>query len=530
MHRSLPPRPDPESDRKRAKSLRKGHAAAAPQALERIAVHHPRLRGKAPAEVAAAPFKLADAQLVVAREYGINSWPRLIALIDFLREDHARREALFLAAAVDDRPKPAADMLAHAPQLADASLQAACATANAARVEALLARNARGATADDGPLGAPPLWTLCWSNLRADADDDEARATIARHLLAAGADPDCSAERDASWGRHRFGALYGAIDNRRPELARVLLEAGADPSDGESLYHAAEHPDTRCIELLLQHGASLEPKGNAMVRALDQPGTERARLLLAAGADVNARCGPMFEHMPLHHVARRGWGLDVVDLLLEHGAELEVKDPEGRTPYQLAMLHGNRAIAEHLRTRGADPATDRRQELVAACVVGDREGAQRVLDGGATRIEDLDETDHAMLVIAAGRGFTEGVQLMLDLGFPLETVGGEWWGPGLTVAAGAGHPETMQVFLDRGADPELENRHGGTALGAVAWLSTHWGNDDVFARGRTEAQRQRALVECVDRLVAAGAAVHDRHVVNASPEVAEALRRHGASG
>jgi hypothetical protein len=68
--RSIPVRPHLDSDRKRAKALVKARAAGDARALARI-------RASAPPEaIAAARFRLADAQLVVAREYGVESWPR----------------------------------------------------------------------------------------------------------------------------------------------------------------------------------------------------------------------------------------------------------------------------------------------------------------------------------------------------------------------------------------------------------------------------------------------------------------------
>jgi ankyrin repeat protein len=529
MTRSLPARPDPESDRKRAKALKKAHAEGSREALARIASYHPRFRGAQPAQIAAARFRLADAQLVVAREYGVESWPRLLALIGFLRADFGARVALFLEAAVGESARRAQDLLARAPELAGASLQAACAAGDERAAAAALERDPEAARRPDGPLAAPPLWTLCWSNIGVGVEAVErARAAIAARLLRAGADPGASGERESSWGRHRFGALYGAVHHDRPALVEVLLEAGADPDDGESLYHATEHANARCLALLLQHGAKPTAEGNALCRALDQATLAPVRLLLEAGADPNGRSGPIFEHMPLHHVALRGWAAPAIDLLLEFGAELEVRDPRGRTPYQVARRHGHLATAEHLLARGADATLSPRDRLVAACAAGDAGAARALVASGEARLDALEPEDHALLARAAECGRSQAVRALLDLGFPLEAEGGDWRGTGLNHAAHAAHPDTLRLFLERGADPERENEHGGTALGALCWSSTHWDGNDIFSPGRSEAQRQRDLVACADLLVAAGAELRPSHLANASPEVADALRRHGA--
>ena len=70
--RHFPVRPDLEQLRHQAKDLLRAVRRADPSALAELARHHPR-----PPEAGAA--KLADAQLVLARSYGLASWPRLVS-------------------------------------------------------------------------------------------------------------------------------------------------------------------------------------------------------------------------------------------------------------------------------------------------------------------------------------------------------------------------------------------------------------------------------------------------------------------
>lgn len=58
--------------RARAKDLRKAVGKRRPDALERVRRHHPTYDGNA------AGFTLRDAQLTIAREYGLASWPELM--------------------------------------------------------------------------------------------------------------------------------------------------------------------------------------------------------------------------------------------------------------------------------------------------------------------------------------------------------------------------------------------------------------------------------------------------------------------
>lgn len=86
--RALPDRPNLEHVRKEAKSLLRQLKSANRAALERAAAVHAHLRTKEATRV-----QLADAQLVIAREYGFSSWPRLVHYFrDVERQQHANRQ------------------------------------------------------------------------------------------------------------------------------------------------------------------------------------------------------------------------------------------------------------------------------------------------------------------------------------------------------------------------------------------------------------------------------------------------------
>src|ERR1700733_625328 len=74
--KQLPARPSLEQYKKQAKDLARDCALGLPAALERIARHHPRLHNQPHSQIQAASFSLTDAQLVLAREHGFESWPK----------------------------------------------------------------------------------------------------------------------------------------------------------------------------------------------------------------------------------------------------------------------------------------------------------------------------------------------------------------------------------------------------------------------------------------------------------------------
>lgn len=76
-----------EQQKKRARELQRAAAAGDPAARARFAARHPRA-----AEAADAPA-LSDAQLVVARELGLPSWPRLKAHVLAMERERAAMAA-----------------------------------------------------------------------------------------------------------------------------------------------------------------------------------------------------------------------------------------------------------------------------------------------------------------------------------------------------------------------------------------------------------------------------------------------------
>ena len=98
MSNSLPARADLGQLRRRAKELRDAARRGDTPASERFARHHPSGRQDA--------VSLAAAQLVIARELGFLSWPRLKAAIDADAVSRGEVPA-FLAASVEGRLRQA---------------------------------------------------------------------------------------------------------------------------------------------------------------------------------------------------------------------------------------------------------------------------------------------------------------------------------------------------------------------------------------------------------------------------------------
>ena len=95
MSKSLPSRPNLEQLKNQAKDLLKGFKSADADALKQIRENHPDYSNASETEIRGGKFSLSDAQLVVAREYGFASWPKLKEHVDSLLLETADPLELF---------------------------------------------------------------------------------------------------------------------------------------------------------------------------------------------------------------------------------------------------------------------------------------------------------------------------------------------------------------------------------------------------------------------------------------------------
>ena len=99
VSRGLPERPHLDVPKREARELLDQWRKGDPDAVERVRHRHPRFRDADHSAVEAEAFRLADAQLVIAREYGFAHWTELKQRI----EANALARELLVAIRTDDR-------------------------------------------------------------------------------------------------------------------------------------------------------------------------------------------------------------------------------------------------------------------------------------------------------------------------------------------------------------------------------------------------------------------------------------------
>jgi ankyrin repeat protein len=208
---------------------------------------------------------------------------------------------------------------------------------------------------------------LMWAVHRVDHE-------LVRELLARGADPDVRNVLGAT-------ALAEAASLSDATMVEMLLKAGADPNLGNDdhqtpLMIAARVGSRPIAEKLLKAGARVNERERyreqtALMWAVAANAPDVVELLIRHGAEVDVRAAandwgnqitsePRAQYRnaggltPLLFATRFNC-LECVKLLLDAGADIDRPTPEGVTPLMNAIDNNNFEIANYLLDRGANP-------------------------------------------------------------------------------------------------------------------------------------------------------------------------------
>ncbi|KAJ6215941.1 hypothetical protein RDWZM_010441 [Blomia tropicalis] len=157
-----------------------------------------------------------------------------------------------------------------------------------------------------------------------------------------------------------------AIKNGHLQCAELLLKSGADPNARYFLgseINLISPLNVMCLEMLLKYGAAPDSRDRSgltpLMKACRHPqGYAAAKILIHYGADVNAITSERHDYRSVLHYAVLSNNIDIVRLLLHHGANARYIFPTASaqkpTPLDFALLSGNVEMVKLLINAGAD--------------------------------------------------------------------------------------------------------------------------------------------------------------------------------
>lgn len=485
----LPEHPDLDQLKRQAKDLLRAARAHDAAALARFRIL-PAFAHVAATDLARTLLALHDAQSVIAREHGFDSWNDVRERIEELTLEFEGAVAEFIQAATDGRRDRAERLLALHPAIARANLQTALLLGDAEAVESRLVDRPQRATERGGPRGWEPLHYVCYTAIGSRSEVREAGlVAIARRLMALGADPNLR----FPWLHHDVHrpVLWGAVCvvGSLP-LAAALLEAGANPSDGVTLPLAAGGGDTAALDLLLKHGVDVNrpwaTDGSSPLYAILHWSrtADGVRWLLRHGADPD----PVFAdngETPLHAVAA-SWDAGLAEELVSRGADIARRRSDGRTAYAIAELNGNRDVAAWLLAHGAPDTLSDVDRLVAACSRGDRTTVEAILRDDPNLRRAIGPEHYPAFYGAAERNDLPALGAMLSCGFDPNRGDESIGRTALHAAAMEGWPDAVRLLLAHGASVDARDRefNAPPLIWAAEGARTHRSGRDHAAVGR----------------------------------------------
>jgi ankyrin repeat protein len=289
---------------------------------------------------------------------------------------------------------------------------------------------------------------------------------------------------------HKVPPIHGAVFGNKIQCYKKLLKAGADVNallpDGDSpLIIAATLNQKEIVTLLLQNGADIN-YGNKERTALDHAlkhGVELVQLFLKYKPNLN-RQSPDLGYTTLHFACEYD-NLDVINCLLEHGADTKIKSKNLLTPLLVAIVNSNKEIALKLIERDPSVVNDCMYEIpikLSPMIFAVQENFDEVIRALIKHGAHLynDECNTTPLQIAATKGLDSIVTTLIEVGASVNrpNANGE-----LPLFFAVDNLSTVKILLDNSAEVNAKNKFAMTPLHYAAFRGKLDSVEQLIKRG-----------------------------------------------
>uniref|UniRef100_A0A3P9IJF0 E3 ubiquitin-protein ligase MIB2 n=2 Tax=Oryzias latipes TaxID=8090 RepID=A0A3P9IJF0_ORYLA len=255
---------------------------------------------------------------------------------------------------------------------------------------------------------------------------------------------------------------------------RELVQKHPDKVDiknqGKTALQVAAHQGhMEVVKALLQANCSVEVKDEDGDTALHYAAfgnqAEIARLLLSKGANVNLLNNSMCT--ALHIAVNKGF-TDVVRVLTEHSADVNLQDSYGDTPLHDAIAKDFRSIIEMLVVVPSIDFTQQNHRgfnlLHHAALKGNKLATEKILARARQLVDVKKDDGFSALHLAALNNHRDVAEVLVKEGRCDINVRNNRNQTALQLAVTQGHTELVQLLVDEGADVNMEDEDGDTAM------------------------------------------------------------------
>uniref|UniRef100_A0AAQ4P5Q4 E3 ubiquitin-protein ligase MIB2 n=1 Tax=Gasterosteus aculeatus aculeatus TaxID=481459 RepID=A0AAQ4P5Q4_GASAC len=276
-------------------------------------------------------------------------------------------------------------------------------------------------------------------------------------------------------------AAHGSASKVRELVLKYPDKVDIKNQGKTALQVAAHQGHMEVVKALLQANSSIEVKDEDGDTALHYTAfgnqAEITRLLLSKGANVNLLNNSMCT--ALHIAVNKGF-TDVVRVLTEHSADVNLQDSYGDTPLHDAIAKDFRNIIEILVLVPNIDFTQQNHRgfnlLHHAALKGNKLATEKIL-ARARQLADVKKEDgFSALHLASLNNHRDVAEILVKEGRCDINIRNNRNQTPLQLAVTQGHTDLVQLLVSEGADVNMEDEDGDTAM-HVALLRPQLAND-----------------------------------------------------